>query len=333
MFATLHGGYPAPEPGADLDAAVGAVLEAQALAGLGLLTDGDLRIPAPFEVVAELLAGAVPPGRFARAWKSTADMAGDALPVKARLPGPFSASRRLAGADQARLGTVLRTELEALVEAGCPFVQVDEDDAAAIATPADRAAFRAAHLALLEGIAGLDAPHLSLAISGGDATSAGPETIFAAPYASHFFDLCAGPDNWYLIRRAPALRGMVLGVEDARREVPDALETTVWAVFYAATSGETGVGERGLARVGIAPSGSLGHLSPEVARRKIERLGEAARIVAERDSVPIAGRLDPRSVDLRSAGLGRWTPPADRPAGRSRRRPGSGRTKGSGPGG
>ena len=49
--------------------------------------------------------------------------------------------------------------------------------------------------------------HAMLAITGGSAWEAGPETILEAPYASYLFDLIAGPDNWYLVRAAPGRPG------------------------------------------------------------------------------------------------------------------------------
>lgn len=102
---------------------------------------------------------------------------------------------------------------------------------------------------------------------------------------------------------APAERGIVLGVADARSAEIDDLAVLVWAVGYAASSRG-----RGEARIGIAPSGSLAGLPRAVARAKIERLGEIVRLIERRTEEPIAAALDPRAVDVRSAALGRWTP-------------------------
>ena len=198
-----------------------------------------------------------------------------------------------------------------LAEAGCPFIQVDEDDATQIGDDdAERALFVETHGRVLAGLdppGSAGRPHVSLAISGGNADAAGPETIFAPAYDSHLFDLIAGPDNWRLITRAPAERGIVLGVVDASGLVNDPA-VIVWAVGYAASTQA-----RGEQRVGIAPAGSLAGLSRVAARRKIELLGEVVRIVDRRGEVPIAASLDPRAVDIRSAALGRWTPPPERP--------------------
>ena len=152
---------------------------------------------------------------------------------------------------------------------------------------------------------------MSLAIVGGSADAAGPETIFGPAYDSYLFDLIAGPDNWRLITPAPPERGIVLGVVWPDEPTLDDRSTIVWAVGYAASGG------RGEARIGIAPSGSLAGIPIEAARAKIGLLGEVVGLIDERRAEPIAASLDPRAVDARSAALGRWT------AGRARRnRPG-----------
>ena len=144
--------------------------------------------------------------------------------MKQCLPGPYSLGRRFATDDGRRpsltlaFAEALAAELAALGAAGCPFIQVDEDAAVEIGPDdAERELFRAGQQRLLAGLAtGPDRPHLSLAISGGDADRAGPETILVPAYDSHFFDLLAGPDNWRLVTRVPTEHGIVLGVVDAR---------------------------------------------------------------------------------------------------------------------
>ena len=354
MFATLAGGYPAfetpahPSSGPAADAHVREILAEQAQAGLGLLTDGSIRWPDPLVMIGAALT-AVRRGRAGTstspfrwrgamtlaAWAFAAEAAGD-LPVKQCLPGPSTLGRRLVRdvrrrpVQTLRLADALARELEALSEAGCTFIQIDEDDATQIgADEAERALFREAHDHLLagvrrrapeafDGVAGPEpapgsapgpgSPHLSLAISGGNADAAGPETIFGPAYDSHFFDLLAGPENWRLVSRAPAERGIVLGVVEARSAERDFPEVVVWAIGYAASTAGRGEG-----RIGIAPSGSLAGLPRSVARRKIELLGEVARLIERRHEQPLAAALDPRAVDIRSAALGRWTPP-ERPS-------------------
>ncbi len=341
MFATLHGAYPSPvvdrDDPAALELAVAEVLETQAAAGLTLLTDAGLRTPDLVAASVAGLAGIEPvdnptgtgrprvislpawerPG-LVDGWRRTAELTD--LAVKARLVGPYTLARRVDRGNFGRrrltlaLAAALNAELTALAEAGCPFVQVEEDDAVRIGSNADeRSLFRDAQARLLDGVpdaaGGL---HRSLAISGGNADGAGPVTFFEAPFESYFFDLIQGPDNWRLITRAPRERGIVCGAVDARDPRLDDKELIVWAASYAASGG------RGFERVGVAPSGSLAGLEPAAARAKIERLGLAARIVEARGETPIQAQLDPRAVDSRSAALGRWTPPAELPPRRPR---------------
>ena len=327
MFATLAGGYPAADPG---DRSAGSrhdrlrdVLADQVEAGLGLLGDGWIDRPDPLDTVGRALlpGGSSVPRREGQllvdAWTAARDLAGD-VPVKQCLPGPYSLGRRFGGAlgpSRAALtlalAEVLAGELSDLAAAGCPFIQVDEDGAVAIGSdPAERRLFDDAQSRLLGGLGPPGArPHVSLAIRGGNADEAGPETIFGSAYDSHLFDLIAGPDNWRLITRAPVERGIVLGVVDARRSRNSTIRRSVfWAIGYAASGG------RGEERIGIAPSGSLAGLPRDAARAKIDLLGEVVRSVDRRHEEAIAASLDPRAVDARSAALGRWS------GNRSRRR-------------
>ena len=324
MFATLAGGYPATDPGSPpdrpVDELVRAVLAEQAEAGLALLTDGSVRWPDPLEAIGGMLlrpdrAGHRRDGPLTvDAWTFAADAA-DGVPVKQCLPGPYSLGRRFAEGETVRadltraFADALAVELVDLAGAGCPFIQVDEPAAVSIGSdPGEQTLFREAHARLLDGLGPTsDRPHLSLAITGGNADLAGGATIFAAPYDSHLFDLIAGPDNWRLVTVAPAERGIILGVADAHSATVDEREIIVWAVGYGAASRG-----RGEARIGIAPSDSLAGLPRAAARAKIDRLGEVVRLVDRRAEEPIAASLDPRAVDLRSSALGRWTPPGAR---------------------
>jgi methionine synthase II (cobalamin-independent) len=325
MFATLAGGYPAAPPG---DASSGsrlqrlrAVLTDQVEAGLDLLRDGWIDRPDPLDAVGRaLLSASVSVPRRERpllvdAWTSAQDLAGD-VPVKQCLPGPYSLGRRFGAVEAVRrtgltmaLAGALAGELADLAAAGCPFIQVDEDRAVAIGRdPAERRLFCDAQARLLAGLGPPgDRPHVSLAISGGNADAAGPETIFEPAYDSHLFDLIAGPDNWRLITRAPVERGIVLGVVDARAPALDDPALVVWAIGYAASTG------RGEERIGIAPSGSLAGLQRDTARVKLDLLGEVVRTVERRHEEAIAVSLDPRAVDARSAALGRWSGGRSRP--------------------
>ena len=329
MFATLLGGLPRPplpDPdrsrpaGARLDALVARAVEAQESAGLELITDGRLRWPG----FAGPVAG--PPSWAGRltvdAWAFAA--AATSRPVKQALPGPYSLGRRLSGGDAdvdrpsltMALATALHAEIEALAAAGCSFVEIEERDATEIGEDdPERRLFLEAHLALAEGIDGV---HLSLAIVGGSADTAGTETILAAPYASLAVDLIDGPDNWRLVRAVPGDRGIVVGAMSPRHPSDDGPELLLWAAGYAASSNG-----RGPDRVGLATAGSLAGLSWDHAAAKLKRLGEAARL-AGLPRAEAAPHLDPRAIDIRSAAAGRYVPPRPpRPgrAGRPRRSP------------
>ena len=107
-----------------------------------------------------------------------------------------------------------------------------------------------------------------LAITGGSAWEAGPETILEAPYASYLFDLIEGPDNWDLARDAPGDRGIVCAALRAPSS-DDQASLLVWAARYAASS----VG-RGLERVGLAnASPSLGSIEPRLRERRLRPSG------------------------------------------------------------
>jgi hypothetical protein len=106
----------------------------------------------------------------------------------------------------------------------------------------------------------------------------------------------------------PGDRGIICGALSPAEDSDDGPELLLWAAAYAASTGG-----RGPERVGLASASSLAHLSWEVAVRKIERLGEAARLADE----PLDTRmqaLDPRAVSSRSAALGHVEPrPSERP--------------------
>ena len=334
MFATLLGSLPRPPLPADArpEELLVAVVRAQEAAGLEPVTDGGFGIGAS----------------VVERWRATAALTD--RPVKQALLGPYSAGRAaiaaagtaaqtevggtaaqtevtLAAAAQTGVGgteaqtevggTAAQTEvtlaaaeslhadLLALAAAGCPLIEIHEPAATDIAADDfQRALFRDAHRLLLEGVANV---HLSLAITGGNAAAAGVETLLAAPYASLAVDLIAGPDNWRLVVATPGERGIVCGALSAQRDSDDLPEVLLWAGGYASSTRG-----RGRIRVGLASASSLARLPWEVAVRKLAVLGEAARLA---DLAPADRRLrlDPRTVDIRSAALGRVEPWRARP--------------------
>jgi 5-methyltetrahydropteroyltriglutamate--homocysteine methyltransferase len=307
MFATLVGPCPRLPAALDDDDAVRILLAEQAAAGLEPLVDGGMReAHRPSSLVAGLAGIEEVGGRFRATaeptWREAVTVDGwrfaassTERAVKQAIVGPYTLGRLVdpGGLGRERLtlalAEALREEILALAAAGCPFVQVDEDDATRIGDdPAERTLFREAQRRLTAGVGGV---HLSLAVCGGNADGAGEATIFEAPYRSYLFDLIAGPDNWRLIARAPGDRGIVCGALDPARSASGALETLIWAARYAASTEG-----RGMSRVGLAPAGGLERVSPEQARSAMEMLGRAARL-AEASRDELAKELDPRAFD------------------------------------
>ena len=307
-----------------MDGLVRLAIAEQEAAGLEPITDGGLRHPDPALAIAgalegiETRAGAPALVRrvaawsrpiFVDGWRFAASCTDRA--VKQALPGPYSLGRKFAPGRLGRpavtlaLAEALNAELRALAAAGCPLIEVVEDAAVEIGDdPAERGLFRDAQLRLTGG---LDGVHLSLAIRGGSADAAGAETIFAAPYASHLFDLCAGPDNWRLVVSAPGERGIVVGAEDAALATAEGPELHAFAIGYAASTGG-----RGQDRIGLATSGDMSRLTWVAAQAKMAAIGRTAGLYAGPPG-SLAEAMDPRAVDIRSAALGRHAPdPRDR---------------------
>lgn len=294
MFATLLGALPRPplEPDARVEALVEAAVRAQEAAGLEPVTDG----------------GQYGEGRPLDAWRATSPLTDRA--VKQAIRGPYTLGRTAGRSAEARSDATiaaaisLNVTLRELAAAGCPLIEIHEPDAVAIGDdPAEQRLFRAAQHRLTDGLTGT---HLSLAITGGNADAAGIETILSAPYESLAVDLIAGPDNWRLVVAASGDRGIVCGAMPARAGSDDGPELLLWAAGYAASTGG-----RGLERVGIATASSLAALPWAVAVRKMERLGEAARLAGQAGDER-ARHLDPRAVSIRSAALGRVDGPPPR---------------------
>jgi hypothetical protein len=279
VFATLLGPLPRPPLPEDAtpEAILEAVLEAQSGAGLEPLIDGGWPLPG-LDAVA--------------AWQAT--QARTTSLVKAVVVGPYSGTATAAE---------VRGTLVALADAGCAWIEIHEPAAVGIGTdPVERQRFADLHRALTADVAGHPGLHLSLAVTGGSADAAGIATVLAGAYASLAVDLIDGPDNWRLVAATPADRGIVCGALGTRADSDDSPELLLYAAGYAASTAG-----RGPARVGLATARSLQALPWELAVRKLERLGSAARL-ADASADERRASLDPRSVDIRSAALGTRQP-------------------------
>jgi hypothetical protein len=111
------------------------------------------------------------------------------------------------------------------------------------------------------------------------------------------------------VRRVPPERGVIAGVLSAGR-VDEAKEVMHWGAHYAASSGG-----RGRDRVGLGSAGSWANLTWEATLRKLNRLGQAARLAAMPAGEELAQSMDPRAVSSRRAAVGHQPRP-DRPKGR-----------------
>ena len=280
------------------------VIAEQENAGLELLTDGNVRWDDPVSAVAHHLDGFefgsltrwfgtntyVRQPRALREPRWTAPIFVDEwrfarectdLPVKQSIIGPYTLARLTERGPVSRerltiaLADALALELQALVDAGCQMIQIDEDAATMIGTDrSERELFKAAHRRLTYRV---KAPHLCLAVTMGSAHAAGAATLFDAPYHSFLFDLVTAPQNWALIAELPTERGVICGVVDARSSRLDDAGYLRWAAQYAAAAAR-----RGPDRVGLATSTGLDLLPRDKARAKIDLLGMTAIELASR---------------------------------------------------
>ena len=309
MFATLLGALPRPtadvdDPDPGIDALVAAAVRAQEAAGLEPVTDGRLGDPA-FERLGVLLAepggGAKAAAMVLEAWRRTSAVATGA--AKQALPGPYSLGIRAGGDERDRARrTIAAAEalaelVTALTEAGCPLVEIEEwlPHRASDAIEIDRVTD--AHRRLTMASHG-SAIHRSLSITGGSVPADAIGPILELPYASLAVDLIAGPDNWYVVRRASPEQGVLAGVLSGGA-VDEGREVMLWAANYASS----GSG-RERDRVGIGSAGSWARLTWEVAVRKLGRLGDAARLATLPPGEELVRELDPRAVSKRRAAMG-----------------------------
>jgi methionine synthase II (cobalamin-independent) len=302
------------------------ILAEQETAGLAMLTDGGVRRSDRLLPLVEGLSGVEPAGtvelpsgeRVTRprivgeigragpltvdAWRFAAGAVD--LPVKQVLIGPYTIGRLAEGGTGSReavtlaLAESLGEHLRALVAAGCPVIQVDEEAATQIGDDAGEwELFAGAHSAMTAGLPAPGSVHLSLGLTGGSVAPGGFDAVFGLPYVSYLVDLLAGPASWRFVAAVPPERGIVCGAADARRRGQDEVEVLTWAMAWAAA------GDRGSDRVGIAPNGSLAGLERLHAKRKIERLGETIRIASMGPLADVAEALDPEPVKSKMADL------------------------------
>ena len=289
------------------------VLAEQELAGLAMLTDGDVAHADRLAPLVQGLGGtqterivSLPDGADVRAprfdgpvswhgpltvdaWRF-ADQTTDML-VKQVLIGPYTLAALSvpAGAERHRLALdlaeALNQEVHDLARAGCPVIQIDEG---ALMTIGDDVSEWGRYGETQRRLtAGLEDQHLSLGLYRGAVHPAGQAVILDGPYRSYLVDALGGPDAWRFVFAVPPERGIVIGALNASDPVRDETEVLVWAMAWAAHAG------RSSERVGIAANGSLRKIGRHAARRKIERMGEAVQIASMGPLHEVAEALDP----------------------------------------
>jgi methionine synthase II (cobalamin-independent) len=202
----------------------------------------------------------------------------------AALAEPTTGARRRRIAEE--LGEALNAEIRALVDAGCPIVEVDEPFVDQAGAAADLEALASAHGRLTAGLDDPTAVHLSLGLWGGTIDPAAHRTLIDLPYSSYLVDVLPGASAWRFIAAVPPERGIVVGAVDAHTMEMEEIEVLVWAMAWAAQGG------RGQQRVGIAPNGSLTFLDRHFAHRKAQLCGEAVVIANAGPLQDVAEALD-----------------------------------------
>ncbi len=299
------------------------VLDEQEIAGLAMLTDGGITNADRLAPLVAGLGGAptdrtvtLPDGapvhvpRFDEpvAWRGPitvdawrwADHVADQL-VKTVVVGPYTLARLSDTGSTSRdvlalgLADALNAELHALVDAGCPVIQIDEGALTSIGDdPTEWQLYRETQTRLT---AGLEAHHLSLGLYRGGIDPAGHASVLDGPYRSYLVDALGGPDAWRFAFTVPPERGLVIGAMDAADPTRDETEVLVWALAWAAHGG------RSPEALGLAANGSLRAIGRHAARRKIERLGEAIGIASMGPLNEVAEALDADPLHSRMAPL------------------------------
>ncbi len=215
----------------------------------------------------------------------------------AALAEPSSRGRRRAALSLG-FAEAMNAELRALLEAGCPIVEVDEP--AVLRVGGDVREWSTFRLAGERLAAGVDDPseiHLSLGLWGGEIDRCGHAALLGLPYSSYLVDVLAGPSAWRFVAAVPPERGVIVGTGDAATESLDETEVIVWAMAWAAAGG------RGSERVGAAPNGSLHRLGRHFAMRKCQRIAESVNIARMGPLEEVAVALDEQPLVSRMAEL------------------------------
>jgi len=281
------------------DRATREAIEAQARAGLDLVTDGLVRWEDPVEGLVARLAGlergkdrsgfpgsgapyAAPVATGEVAWREpilSEDFLfarqGSARPLKVVLTGPFTLSRlaedRAYGDTEALamgLAIALNQELRSLQAAGCGFIQVNEPGL--LVARDEFPVFTRLWEVLGRGVS----VTLCLHLAGGDLAGLYPAVTRLKRLGCLSVDGVSGRSGLGVIGAAPFPEGLQLGLglvdgRSAKVEEERSLAETVRSL----------PGLPPLDRILLGTAGDLGELTPEVASAKLRNLARAARLL------------------------------------------------------
>jgi len=196
------------------------------------------------------------------------------VPVKAVIPGPVTFAHLSVDEHYndhvdfvMALAGVLAQEAFELEAAGATVIQIDEP--ALIGAPED---LDLARRAINTVVGELTTAETTLATYFGDAKRLGTE-LFTMPVHLFGFDLVSGPQNWELLESAPQGTRVQAGIVDARNTMLEPVDELVRTI--------QSLGDIvGFENLRVSPSAGLEFLPREKARRKLERLAEAAKKVS-----------------------------------------------------
>ncbi|MGQ9572310.1 MAG: methylcobamide--CoM methyltransferase [Dehalococcoidia bacterium] len=195
-------------------------------------------------------------------------------PVKALVTGPYTLAALSANQHYGSFGELvlalageLRQEILALEKAGAAIIQVNEP--AILKQKEDLPLFRQALARMMEGVRA--EAHLYTWF--GDIEGLYPQ-ILEIPFAAIGLDFVMGPANYEIIRRAPFIKKLGLGVIDARNTRLETVEQILERIRRVSDVVP-------LESVYVNPSCGLEYLPREAAQAKLARMVEGVRRAQE----------------------------------------------------
>jgi 5-methyltetrahydropteroyltriglutamate--homocysteine methyltransferase len=192
-------------------------------------------------------------------------------PVKAVVPGPYtlaalSADKHYGSREKVAIAfaDALRGEIEALIEAGCEYVQVN--DPVVVFNKDDYGTFHKALTKLLDGFEGAE---LGVYTWFGDCRGI-LEQMLELPCDVIGLDFVAGPENWDAIKEVKFEKKLGAGIVDARNTRLESAQEVTDSVMRV-------LGSVARDRLYVNPSCGLEYVPREVALKKLQTMVEGAR--------------------------------------------------------